>query len=736
MIMTLRSQLGALGFVMAAGGMMAPAAAQGQYEVLHAFRGLPGQAKAPLLEASDGQIYGVTTKGGRGGGGFIFAMRPGPAGLNFRIVHELERLEGGEPLGALIEADGELFGTASTRGAAGHGTIFKIDRNGTFVLLHTFQGSDGSKPGAALVRAADGTLYGTTRRGGAHDFGTVFRLATDGTVVTIHSLDGIAAALPITALVQGTDGHLYGSAEGDPSTGLGRSLFRITSDGTLTPIHTFSRFEGEVVALAAGLDGNLYGVGAPALVALGSRFYRITPAGVLTLLATTTREEGYSSFSTPMWRGTDGSFYGTLHRGGPFDTDQTGSITDSGYGSAYRLTPSGQLTILHAFTPAEGRAFSGIVQARDGLFYGVTFDGGISEHGVLFRMSATGALTQIRHFTSLDGESPWSPPVRGADGAFYGTTPKGGVFNRGTIYRMSADGTATTLHVFNGLDGSFPFAGLLAAPDGFLYGTALGGGCGGRGSIFRVAVTGAVSVIHCFLPGEGREPFAPLTQGHDGAFYGTTVNGGTEDRGTIFRVTAGGVLSTVHSFPHAQPPALFADDGCGNHPVGAVIEDADGTLIGTTTGLGAGAGCNFFLPPGSGTALLDCGGDGRFCGKMNGWVFGGLTRTVEGSLYGVTVPGRLYQLPGWNTWEAGGAAASPPIQAADGNLYGTTLTSSTGSGSIYRLSGNTLTTLKVLTEAEGASPVALVETADGSLHGVAAAGGPTGRGAVFRFRVQ
>lgn len=42
-------------------------------------------------------------------------------------------------------------------------------------VLHTFDGSDGSHPGAGLIDVG-GTLYGTTYSGGAYAYGTVFSL--------------------------------------------------------------------------------------------------------------------------------------------------------------------------------------------------------------------------------------------------------------------------------------------------------------------------------------------------------------------------------------------------------------------------------------------------------------------------------------------------------------------------------------------------------------------------------
>src|SRR5215471_16049138 len=53
----------------------------------------------------------------------------------------------------------------------------------TFTTLHTFKGTDGKSPNAALIQATDGNLYGTTTGGGAlGNFGTVFKITPLGAI--------------------------------------------------------------------------------------------------------------------------------------------------------------------------------------------------------------------------------------------------------------------------------------------------------------------------------------------------------------------------------------------------------------------------------------------------------------------------------------------------------------------------------------------------------------------------
>ena len=47
----------------------------------------------------------------------------------------------------------------------------------TLTTLYSFTGSDGARPYAGLIADASGNLYGTTSSGGANGYGTVFKLA-------------------------------------------------------------------------------------------------------------------------------------------------------------------------------------------------------------------------------------------------------------------------------------------------------------------------------------------------------------------------------------------------------------------------------------------------------------------------------------------------------------------------------------------------------------------------------
>ena len=93
-------------------------------------------------------------------------------------------------MAGLIQAsDGNFYGVTTVGGgASGCGTVYKVTASGTETTLHAFAGgaSDGCQPFAPLVQASDGSLYGTTYLGGAPNFGTVFKITTGGTETLLH----------------------------------------------------------------------------------------------------------------------------------------------------------------------------------------------------------------------------------------------------------------------------------------------------------------------------------------------------------------------------------------------------------------------------------------------------------------------------------------------------------------------------------------------------------------------
>ena len=116
-----------------------------------------------------------------------------------------------------------------------------VSTNGEFTSLASFDYARGAFPSNGLIQAVDGSLYGTASAGGTNGgWGTVFRLTTDGTLTALHSFNYQDGAVAGGGLVQGADGNLYGATSQGGTAGLG-TVFQITTNGQLT---TLVRFNG------------------------------------------------------------------------------------------------------------------------------------------------------------------------------------------------------------------------------------------------------------------------------------------------------------------------------------------------------------------------------------------------------------------------------------------------------------------------------------------------------------
>lgn len=149
----------------------------GVEHVLHSFgNGSDGvNPQAPMIVVK-GKLYGVTDGGGANKAGIIFTLTT--AGSEKVLYSFKGGSDGAVPEAGLIEVNGRLYGTTAGSGAYGpYGTVFKINTDGSgHVVLHSFGSKgDGTAPEAALLNVS-GTLYGTTSSGGAYGKGTIFTL--------------------------------------------------------------------------------------------------------------------------------------------------------------------------------------------------------------------------------------------------------------------------------------------------------------------------------------------------------------------------------------------------------------------------------------------------------------------------------------------------------------------------------------------------------------------------------
>jgi len=373
--------------------------------------------------------------------------------------------------------------------------------------------------------------------------------------------------------------------------------------------------------------------------------FKITPAGVFTTLASLAGANGANPFRG-MIQATDGNFYGMAYQGGANND-----------GTVFRMTPSGILTALASFNGANGaNPLSVLVQATDGNFYGTTMNGGSSNEGTVFKMTPAGALTTLVSFTGSNGASPQAGLVQGTDGNFYGTTSSGGSANEGTVFMMTPLGVLTTLVNFNGPNGRVPYAALVQANDGNFYGvtdtggsTYVSAGSPGYGTAFKMTPAGVLTTLVSFDGNTMGFQDAKLVQGRDGNFYSTTYLtnnfiGNNPTVGNVFRMTPEGVVTILGWFPFLSP--------LGANPFAGLVQGTDGNFYGTTeAGGSSGLGTIFqlVLPP-QVTAPVFSPGAGNYTGAQ--------TVTLSTTTTGASI---RYTTDGSIPTEATGTLYSGPV---------------------------------------------------------------------------
>ena len=141
---------------------------------------------------------------------------------------------------------------------------FRSPRAETLTTLYSFSGTDGKTPYAPVVQGTDGNFYGTTYQGGTYNNGTIYQITPGGALTTLHNFctptDCTDGSLPYAGLMQAADGNFYGAGSSGGTFGAG-VVFKITSSGTLTSLHSFTGTDGRFpyAGLAAATGGNLYG---------------------------------------------------------------------------------------------------------------------------------------------------------------------------------------------------------------------------------------------------------------------------------------------------------------------------------------------------------------------------------------------------------------------------------------------------------------------------------------------
>jgi uncharacterized repeat protein (TIGR03803 family) len=367
---------------------------------------------------------------------------------------------------------------------------------------------------------------------------------------------------------------------------------------TFTKIDNLPKLLDHVTQFVQGEDGNLLGdnSGGDAPYGVGV-IVRVSLAGQITQLYRFCTQANCpdGDFPEGLYQVPGGMIYGMSAGGGT-----------SGSGTLFQVSPGGHETVLHNFCSQSNcddgaYPYSAPVPSLKGGLLGTTSGGGANGQGILFEVSPTGELTTLHAFCAqancTDGAEPKTSPIQTPNGVIYGTTESGGKYASGNIYALSPQGRLVSIHSFlSAIAGFSAVPTLIQGSDGNFYGvTQYGGAATNYGSVFKITPQGKFTNLHNFCPltncANGAGPVA-LVQGSDGNLYGITGIGGGGNAGTMFEITPQGTLTTLYNFCQ-QSNCL--DGGSPR----SLVQDTNGMFYGATGyGGSQGGGTVFSLSMG------------------------------------------------------------------------------------------------------------------------------------------
>jgi len=308
-------------------GVLYQTTPDGTQTILHSFGSNASDGTFPngrLIEY-ESNFYGVTYGGGVNGLGTVFRYSPSAsAGSNYQVIYSfVGGSNGSNPrVGLTLGDDGNLYGV-TTAGGKGNGVFFRIvPTTGVETGLYSFgtnSSQDVSDIEAELVLAANSTFYGVSTGGGGHGQGAVFAVAEGGAESILWNFTGgVDGGAPNAALVPGPNGFYGTTTSGGNGSNFG-TLFKLTLNGngsaSISPIYNFPEHETATGPFILGTDGNLYGVVGEALPGQGA-LYKITPDGQEYTLYSFGTNAGDLYGPVGIIRGSNGFLYGVCETGG------------------------------------------------------------------------------------------------------------------------------------------------------------------------------------------------------------------------------------------------------------------------------------------------------------------------------------------------------------------------------------------------------------------------------------
>jgi uncharacterized repeat protein (TIGR03803 family) len=395
----------ALGLALACAAITLSLAVRAQAQTityLADFNGANGSGPGPVIQATDGNFYGTTLYGGADSKGNVFRVTPsGKISTIYSFCSQSNCADGQYPRTApVLGSDGNLYGVTSS-GGKNSGIIYKMTLGGKITILYTFcttsSCTDGDEP-TGIIQASDGNFYGTTTLGGEFESGTIFKISPAGKFTLLHTFCSLAncadGGIPVYPPIQGNDGNLYGAANaGGTAEGGGGVVYVITLEGSLKVLKNFCYPFSDTCdsgaypsRLVQDAHGNLFGTTATGGSYNTGTVFEITAADRFIALHRFNYSGGVDA-SSGLILANDGNLCGVALNNDNF-ASAFSDYEAGGYGIIFEITPAGAFTTLTSFTDYP---YGPLFQGTDGSLYGTTQGGGEGNdgygYGTVFKLS-------------------------------------------------------------------------------------------------------------------------------------------------------------------------------------------------------------------------------------------------------------------------------------------------------------------------------------------------------------
>jgi uncharacterized repeat protein (TIGR03803 family) len=807
-------------------------------KILHSFKhnGTDGvNPYAGVVFDAKGNLYGTTAVGGSGSDGTVFelSLNLGSGVWTEKVLHNFsDAPDGNAPYGSLIlDGAGDVYGMTSAGGANSVGSVFQL-KAGTWTenLLYSFINaeSDGQSPQAGPFFDAAGNLYGTTSTGGTNSFGfdgTVFEIASVITGTPVFSVpSGAYSAGQTVTLTDPTAGAtIYFSINGGAATKYttpiavsGSEVIQAYATGPLpeSQLATASYQIGSIAAAPYFLPrAGTYAL--PLAVTLidaapGATIYYTTNgttpttssskyAGPIVVSAAETIEAfavaaGYanSPVASAKYSAAIAATPTFSPAAGTYTLPQPVTLTDSTTGATIYYTTDGTTPTtsstkytgaITVSVPETIKAIAAATGYSNSVVGSATYTGtGIAPqispatgtYALPQPVTLTDAISGATIYYTTNGTTPTTSSTKYTSPITVSVPETIEAFAVATGYTNSSVASAT--YMGTGIAPQFsPPAGiyastqsvtLTAAAGATIYYTTNGSIPTTSSSVYSKPITvSAIETIEAFavVTGYSNSPVASgsyvitsqekiptviynfkgspddvsnslsgssLAQGRDGNIYGSMQSGGNNSDGGIFVIEPSGTERLVYSFNDATDGDL-----CG----GGVILGTDGNLYGDcwATGGSNETGSIYKATPAGALSIL----------ANMPWPSGPPLQATDGNFYGTFggLPASVYKLTPSGTLttlsaDPYGDFSGGLLQGSDGSLYGTNQFSGDGCGgigcgSIFKitLAGQT-TLLHTFTGTDGAEPLSsLIQGTDGNFYGTTYVGGANGQGVVYKM---